>query len=67
MEKPTSRTRSAPAISIAASASSTHQSSRFHDLTRYRTSTKRSSGNCGASPSTSHSIDALHVPDTSAA
>ena len=34
IEKPTSRTRSAAALSIAASASSVHQSSRFHDLTR---------------------------------
>ena len=55
----------APSASIAARASSTHQSSRFQDLIRYRTSPKASAGKRGASRRTSHSSDALHVPSTS--
>ena len=65
IEKPSSKVRGAPASTTAARASATHQSSRFHDLIRYRTSAKPSSGKAGASRRTSHSSDALQVPSTS--
>ena len=65
IEKPSKAVCAPSASRIAARASSMQLSSRRHDLTRYRTSTKRSSGRRGARRRTSHSSDALHVPSTS--
>ena len=65
IEKPSRSVRGAPVSSTAAIASATHQSICFHDLIRYFTSAKPSSGNSRASLRTSHSIDALQVPATS--
>ena len=67
IEKPSRSVRPAPSASIASSASSTHRSSRFHDLIRYLTSPNASDGKRGASARASHSSEALHVPSTSPA
>src|SRR4051812_8979740 len=67
MEKPTITVRSAPPAAIAARVSSSPQSSRRHDFTRYRTSAKTMAGKRGATCATSHSSVALHVPGASPA
>ena len=66
IEKPSSNVRSAPTAWTAARASSTHDSRRRHDFTRYRTSANTNCGKRGAKRCTSHSSDALQVPSSSA-